>query len=141
MNMNIPPNRPLFELLKTRTAEAAAQESQDAVLSSRLGEEETLTVIDKFQVSAPGWLVGHPSQESVELTIDKGSVLDNRPETPDVVKFEMGDHRFALQEVRVAAESRLGHGGLRQTEYILHHNPPKIGGFISRDSMPNFERR
>ena len=104
--------RAIFQLLKQSCLTSTAP----GLHIGAVGNEFTATCVEPTRVSVPGAMVNEDGPYT-SVTIEPGSVVDNRPETDDVVYFNYGEDAYSASETRWFYSSG---GGASQTHYELY---------------------
>lgn len=95
----------LFNVLKGKAAVASnSVPTRGHFQKAEFGSEFTLTVVDDIELSVPGTMVGRGKDESFSFTLKPESVVDNRPETEDVLFYELGNSTYRLTESAATSE-------------------------------------
>ena len=89
--------RVIFDVFKQQVI----QNPEPSTLKVRCGQDESYSVLDRFEASVPGAIFGKPG-ETVSVTIYPSSKVDNKPETNDLVYFSIGDNECIVSEDRHA---------------------------------------
>lgn len=107
-------SRVCFIGLKQAIMAKGAQGVSTSIHKSSDASGDTLVQRDSF-VPVAGIVLGNPGSVNT-VTVHAGSIVDNRPETNDLVEFSTDSGRYRSEEYRWVDSD----GGVVQTQYQLH---------------------
>ena len=100
----------------------------DRAVAANFGTSKEVMVLGDLEVEVPGPIAGGEWRNGRNVDIHPGSIVDNRPETQDVVEFSFSDQKYRSTESNLFQD-----GAVVRTDYSLKRESD--GEWVEIDSL------